>query len=204
MPNTTWALGTAMRSHRIDSPNIALSAKTGRPNACNLCHLDKTLAWTDEHLADWYPNIDRALTSGHSQPEISAALLWALTGDAGQRAIVAQAMAWKPAQDISGRDWMLPHLAQLVDDPYDAVRFIAGRTLRTLPEFASFEYDFVAAPDARREAQRRVMSVFSRIRPRLPRPGDPRLLLTADADIDVEATLALLKLRNNRNMLLRE
>jgi hypothetical protein len=99
---------------------------------------------------------------------------------------------------------MLPHLAQLLDDPYDAVRFIAGRSLGTLPEFGSFQYDFAAPPDQRRDAQRRVMSVFGRVRSRLPRPGDPRLLLTPEADVDVPATLALLKQRNNRNMLLRE
>jgi hypothetical protein len=99
---------------------------------------------------------------------------------------------------------MLPHLAQLLDDPYDAVRFIAGRTLRTLPELGSFDYDFAGSPEHRRDAQRRVMSTFSRIRGRVPRPGDPRLLLTADADVDVPRTLALLKQRNNRNMLLRE
>ena len=205
MPFTTYGLLKTIRSHQISSPSVRSSLETGRPNACNLCHLDKTLAWTDEHLAEWYPDIDPVLTAGQSsQADISASLLWVLTGDAGQRAIVAQAMAWKPAQAISGTDWMLPHLAQLLDDPYDAVRFIAGRTLQTLPEFGTFDYDFVAPPDARREAQRRVMSGFSRIRPRLPRPGDPRLLLTPDADINVEATLALLKQRNNRNMLLRE
>ena len=113
-------------------------------------------------------------------------------------------MAWKPAQAISGTDWMLPHLAQLLDDPYDAVRFIAGRTLRTLPAFTSFTYDSAAPAEQRREAQRRVMSTFAQIRGRLARPGDPRLLLTADADVDVPRTLALLKQRNNRHMLLRE
>jgi hypothetical protein len=113
-------------------------------------------------------------------------------------------MGWAPAQATSKTDWMLPHLAQLLDDPYDAVRFIAGRTLRTLPEFRTFEYDFAGSTEHRRDAQRRVMSVFSRLRARLPRPGDPRLLLTADADVDVPTTLQLLKLRNNRNMLLRE
>ena len=35
----------------IESPDVATTLKTGRPNACNLCHLDKTLDWTAEHLA---------------------------------------------------------------------------------------------------------------------------------------------------------
>ena len=213
MPFTSYGLLKTIRSHTISSPSVASTIETGRPNACNLCHLDKTLSWTDEHLDTWYgvgralpdPGVGRApLDPASEHHNISAALLWALKGDAGQRAIIAQAMAWKPAQAISGTDWMLPHLAQLLDDPYDAVRFIAGRTLRTLPAFTTFQYDFAAAPEHRRDAQRRVMSTFAQSRGRLPRPGDPRLLLTPDADIDVTRTLALLKQRNNRHMLLRE
>jgi hypothetical protein len=202
MPFTSYGLLKTIRSHQISSPSVASTRDTGRPNACNLCHLDKTLAWTGDYLAQWYGQPRPGAAA--DEPDVSSALLFALTGDAGQRAIAAQAMGWTPAQAASGTDWMLPHLAQLLDDPYDAVRFIAGRTLRTLPEFESFEYDFAAAPEHRRDAQRRVMSVFSRVRSRLPRPGDPRLLLTPEADINVPATLALLKQRNNRNMLLRE
>ena len=41
MPHTTYGLLKAIRSHTIDSPNVAVDLETGRPNACNLCHLDK-------------------------------------------------------------------------------------------------------------------------------------------------------------------
>jgi hypothetical protein len=204
MPFTSYGLLKTIRSHQISSPSVASTVATGRPNACNLCHLDKTLAWTGEQLTAWYGQPRQVLSSDDPSEEVSAALVWALAGDAGQRAIVAQAMGWKPAQAISGTDWMLPHLAQLLDDPYDTVRFIAGRSLRTLPEFDRFDYDFAGTADQRRDAQRRVMSTFSRVRGRLPRPGDPRLLLTAEADVDVPNTLRLLEQRNNRNMLLRE
>ena len=202
MPFTSYGLLKTIRSHQISSPSVASTRDTGRPNACNLCHLDKTLAWTGDYLAQWYGQERQPAPA--DERDLSAALLWTLTGDAGQRAIAAQAMGWKPAQAASGTDWMLPHLAQLLDDPYDAIRFIAGRSLGTLPELGSFQYDFAASADQRRDAQRRVMTVFSRVRAHLPRPGDPRLLLTPDADVDVPATLALLKQRNNRNMLLRE
>ena len=201
MPFTSYGLLKTIRSHQISSPSVASARATGRPTSCNLCHLDKTLAWTGEYLSQWY---GQAKPSSLDEPDVSSALLTALSGDAGQRAIIAEAMGWKPAQAASGTDWMLPHLAQLLDDPYDAVRFIAGRSLHTLPEFSSFEYDFAAAVDRRRDAPRRVMTTFSRVRSRLPRPGDPRLLLTPEADVDVSRTLALLKQRNKRNMLLRE
>src|SRR4029434_5840314 len=60
MPHTVYGLMKAIRSHQIDSPNAANSLKTGRPNACNLCHLDKTLDWTARKLSEWYgqPAVD--------------------------------------------------------------------------------------------------------------------------------------------------
>ena len=61
--------------------------------------------------------------------------LMALEGDAGQRVIAAEAIGWPPAQQASGTGWMAPFLAQLLDDPYDAVRFSAGRVVEALPGF---------------------------------------------------------------------
>ena len=107
---------------------------------------------------------------------MAASLLWLLKGDAGQRAIVSQAMAWPPAQQAAGTDWMAPHLAQLLDDPYDAVRFGAARSMRTLPGFGGFTFDFIAPSQSRREAQLRTMATWDRVRSRPARPA-PQLLL---------------------------
>src|SRR5437867_304716 len=46
MPHTTYGLLKSIRSHWIDSPSVQSSLKTGRPNACNLCHLDRSLGCT--------------------------------------------------------------------------------------------------------------------------------------------------------------
>jgi hypothetical protein len=80
---------------------------------------------------------------------IPASLLWLLRGDAGQRALAAWSMGWPPAQQASGTAWMAAPLATVLNDPYDAVRLIAGRSLRTLPGFGSFEFDFLAPPAER-------------------------------------------------------
>ena len=110
---------------------------------------------------------------------------WLLTGDAGQRAIVAQAMGWPPAQQASGHRLdgcrTSRSCSTIRTTPCGSS---LARSLRTLPEFGSFEYDFAAAADRRRDAQRRVMTTFARVRGRLPRPGDPRLLLTQEGDVD--------------------
>ena len=54
MPFTTYGLLKAIRSHTITSPTVRSSLATGRPNACNLCHLDKSLGWTAQKLNGWY------------------------------------------------------------------------------------------------------------------------------------------------------
>ena len=54
MPYTTYGILKAIRSHQIDTPTVQASLQTGRPNACNQCHLDKTLDWAASHLEEWY------------------------------------------------------------------------------------------------------------------------------------------------------
>lgn len=142
MPNTTYGLLKAMRSHEISNPSVAESIDVGRPNACNLCHLDKTLAWTADQLKAWFMKDSPGVSD--EQRSVPAGVLWALKGDAGQRALAAWHFGWKPAQGASGAGWMAPFLAPLLNDSYAAVRYIAGRSLKTLPNFEEMNYDYVA------------------------------------------------------------
>jgi len=200
MPYTTYGLLKTIRSHTIGSPSAQESLATGRPNACNLCHLDRTLKWTADALQRWYGTAVPSV--GSDDASTAASLVWLLKGDAGQRAIVAQAMAWPPAQEASGTAWMAPHLARLLDDPYDAVRLGAARSLRSLPGFAAFAVDAAAPVATRRQAQLQVMTTWDLNRRRAP--GLPELLLTGAGEVDIPRVLALLTQRNNRSMLLRE
>jgi hypothetical protein len=201
MPYTTYGLLKTIRSHTVSTPTVAESVETGRPNACNLCHLDKTLRWTSNALGTWFGTPAAALAA--DEETISAAVLWAMRGDAGQRAILAEALGWAPAQQASGTGWMPPYLAQLLNDPYDAVRFIAERSLRTLPGFAPLPYDFIAPEGQRREAQRRVMAIWDRARAQEPQT-EPQLLMDAQGNLRVPELLRLIGERNTRRMLLRE
>ncbi|HEX9795058.1 MAG TPA: cytochrome c3 family protein [Planctomycetota bacterium] len=167
MPHTTYGLFTAMRSHRVDSPSAANSAATGRPNACNLCHLDKPLGWTAAKLAEWYGQEMPALDA--EQRERSAALQWLLAGDGAQRGVVAWHLAWEPAMQASGRGWQAPFLAERLDDPYSAVRKIAGNALRLQPGFEDFDYDFLAPPVVRRRAADAAFALWNATGRELPK-----------------------------------
>jgi hypothetical protein len=142
MPNTTFGLLKAMRSHQISSPTVQESVAHGRPNACNLCHLDQTLAWTAQKLQAWYNQPVPELS--HDDQTIAAAIQWLIKGDAGQRALIAWGMGWEPAQKISGRDWLYPYLIYSLIDPYAAVRFDAWKSLQTLPGFSDFSFIYTA------------------------------------------------------------
>ena len=155
MPHTTYALFGAIRTHQIKSPSLASSARYGVPNACNLCHLDKSLSWTQEHLTTRYGQTPVPLS--REQSAISAALLWLLKGHAAQRVIAAWHMAWPPAMEASGDHWQAPFQAQLLSDPYGVVRYVAAEGLSRLPGFEGFEYDFLSPEAAQVAAKEQAM-----------------------------------------------
>lgn len=142
MPHTSYALFKGIRGHGISSPSIRSSSRYGTPNACNLCHLDKTLAWAQDHLVRNYGAKPEPLSA--DQQNISAAVLWLLKGHAAQRVVTAWHTGWAPAQRASGTNWLAPFQAQLLDDSYGPVRYVASTALKTLPEFQSLQYDFLA------------------------------------------------------------
>jgi len=140
MPYTTYGLTKAIRSHRISSPSAAAALASGRPNACNLCHLDRSLGWTADRLHEWYGHERPALEP--DRETVAESVLWALEGDAGLRALAASALEWAPARGASGTGWMPPLQSTLLLDAYDAVRWIALRGLRLDPRYGEFELDF--------------------------------------------------------------
>jgi hypothetical protein len=145
MPRTTFGLLHAMRSHQVSNPTVKESLDFGRPNACNLCHLNQTLAWTADKLHDWYNQPVPTLSA--DDQKIAAAVQWIIKGDAGQRALLAWGMGWKPAQDISGCDWLYPYLIYALTDRYPAIRFDAWKSLQTLPGFESFSFKYTDPED---------------------------------------------------------
>ena len=151
MPHTSYGLMKANRSHQLFSPNVAKDEAAGRPNACNLCHLNETLDWTADKLATWYGIEKPELKPTDS--ELATGVNWSLRGDAGTRALVAWHMGWQPAIDASKSDWMARYLAHLLTDPYDVVRYIAGKSLQTFKGFEDLDYDYVSDITSRLSTQ---------------------------------------------------
>lgn len=198
MPHTTYGLLKAIRSHKIDSPSVAASVQTGRPNACNQCHLDRTLDWTAQRLSEWY-GIDAPQLSEDEQT-IAASVLWLLRGDAGQRALMAWSYGWKEAQQVSGTQWMAPYLAQLMDDSYAAVRYIAARSLKTMTKEQIGQYDFLGDAAHIDAARKKIVANWSNEK-RQPKRA---VLVDDKGDLRWDVIERLLLERDNRPITLVE
>jgi hypothetical protein len=201
MPYTTYGLLKAIRSHQVSSPSVEASLTTGRPNACNQCHLDKTLAWSASHLTEWHGTPEPALDE--DERAIAASVLWIQRGDAGQRALMAWSFGWDAALGASGEDWLGPYLAALLADPYAAVRYIAYRSLRRLPEFGDFEYDFVGPASERHDAAGWAFRMWASARAGAPRV-DRETVLFGPEGLRAELFDRLLAQRDDRVVCLNE
>ncbi len=202
MPYTAYGLQKATRSHQIEHPTLQTSLATGRPNACNACHLDRTLAWAGEHLEAWYGTPAPALTD--EQRRIAASVIWILSGDAGQRVLMAWHMGWDAAREASGSAWMPPYLAQLLTDPYAAVRSVAYRSLRSFEGFEDFAYDFTAPRAKRLKASQRAIERWSRSASRRDLPTRQTVLFTRRGGLQLQDFGRLVRQRDDRPLMLVE
>ena len=111
MPKLVMGIDRFVRTHRISAPtNLALYAE-GAPNACNLCHLDRSTRWTLEALKLRPPTraaIDLDQPLGEQ---------WLGSQSATLRVLAAHAYARSPL----GR-YVQPQLDRLRADPVPYVR----------------------------------------------------------------------------------
>ena len=163
MPHQVYSLMTTHRSHRIQTPDVAGSVGTGKPHACNLCHLDKSLGWTRDELAKW-PG-QKTFPPPKLSPEeetISAAVLTLSRGDARSRVIVAGAFRDPAARLAAGTDWTGSVLTRVLEhERYPAVRHLAHRGLQAAHgDAAAGPFDPVGTPAQRLEELRSMRSRF--------------------------------------------
>jgi predicted CXXCH cytochrome family protein len=153
MPYTVYGLLKGIRNHRIDSPKV--SGRSGgdeRPNACNLCHVDRSLRWAALALERWYHQPPPA----GLRDDAPAAVEWLLSGDAVLRAIAAWQFGWEGAQKASKVGDEVPYLVAALADPYAAVRYVAGHSLEKI--LPGTQFDYLAAPDERKRAADRILA----------------------------------------------
>jgi len=122
MPRIVQGLEAVVRTHHISAPGDPRMLGAGAPNACNLCHLDRSLRWTLDALAVGW-GVERtpapgwaAAYGGLDRPVGEA---W-LASDAPIVRLVA-ADAWSRAAPSRA----LPRLLPALDDPVAVNRMFA-------------------------------------------------------------------------------
>jgi hypothetical protein len=197
MPRVAYGLAKAIRTHHLESPSVVTSVRAGRPLACNQCHLNRTLAWSAKRLSEWYGHEMPPLSA--DEESIAASILWIMRGDATQRALTAWTMGWDVAQRTSGDDWQAPFLAQALNDPYEVVRLMAYRSLRTLPGFERFPFDFVGTEADRVQAFRDAARVSQQASARRGLvTNDPAVLIGPGGRMDTDTLERLTLDRDDR------
>ncbi len=214
MPHTVYGLLKSIRSHWIDSPSAQTTVETGRPNACNLCHLDRPLGWAADHLASGWGQARPALSP--DEETVAEGIRWALTGNAHQRGMIAWHFGWPDADAASGDDWKAYFLAHLLDDPYPAVRYVAARSLEqrgageirpdAIESASGAAYDFLDEPQERARARQQGMEREQSAAEDASLPPRRRTarLLDAEGRLDTELFQRLARARDDQVMDLRE
>jgi hypothetical protein len=153
MPSVVYGLVAVQLSHRIEIPDATRQAGEQRPDACTLCHVDRTRSWAVDAA--------RPRTAQAPPPQDPGALLGLsevayrlLAGDPIERAVAAHALGEPDAQfAASYQPQLLGLLAEtLIADNYPAVRAIASRSLarrlRLQQPLAAATLDAFVATDA--------------------------------------------------------
>jgi hypothetical protein len=201
MPRTVYGIAEVHRSHRIRSPDPAADAEAGEPDACTLCHLDRSPVWAARELARLWgkPAREPASRPDGASTDLPDSIASVLAGDAVQRAAFASAMG-RPDAALAPREkaFLRVHLAVTLGDAYPSVRWLAQRSLEALERelpiglgVALDAFDFTEGPERRRARVLELLDlVAARSRASLATPG-AGCLLRPDGAPDLSAIVPL-------------
>ncbi|MGE3545704.1 MAG: ammonia-forming cytochrome c nitrite reductase subunit c552, partial [Kofleriaceae bacterium] len=116
MPRIVMGIDRFVASHRISSPSNPEMLAAGAPNACNLCHLDRSAQWTLDELREQY-RVRLVVPAGVRGLDRPIGERWLASEHPALRMLAAAAYARSPL----GRA-MVPRLTQQLLDPQPHVR----------------------------------------------------------------------------------
>ena len=151
MPRVVYGVMSIHPTHDITVPNPELTATQAVPNACNQCHLDKSVNWAiTESKRLWTKRYAAAQVSQDKQFDIAEGVRALFAGDALTRAITAEAMSGNGVSQPDSR-WAMPYLLAAFEDNYPIVRFFAANGLAKSNARLT-KPDYLASPTVRQAA----------------------------------------------------
>ena len=208
MPRMVYGILDIHRSHRIERPDAARDAASGRPNACTLCHLDKSPIWAAEASARWWGEhyVEPTTRLDRAPLDIPDAVASLLAGDAVQRAVYAKAAGRLDAPiEVADKGFLRVMLTMTLADAYPSVRWLAWHSLLALEQeypvgmersLESFDH---VGPTAVRA--RKILSLareLSRRSERRLNPPPPGLMIDDDLAPDIAALREIRRLQSRR------
>lgn len=150
MPRVVYGIMAFHPTHEITVPDAQLTATQEVPNACNQCHLDRSVNWSiAESKRIWPERFREAQISKDEQfnlPEGPRALF---AGDALARALAADLMSGNGPSKPDPL-WASPFLVEAFADKYPIVRFFAANGLaRANLAWKADKPDYLATAEAR-------------------------------------------------------
>lgn len=160
MPRMNEGMQDVVRTHMIFSPTDAKMLEANEPNACNQCHVDQPITWTQSHLEDWYGKTcsDEAMATAYPDPDQPVAIGWLNSQRESVRLLGADALF------RTNSKWAIQDLVKALDDPYLLNRQFARRGLEKMlkVKLSEFGYRHYMQPDERREPIRRILEAAER------------------------------------------
>ncbi|GIX33721.1 MAG: hypothetical protein KatS3mg125_1677 [Lysobacterales bacterium] len=121
MPRIVYGVMEIHKSHRIENPSPEAQSEADRPNACNLCHLERSPEWAQAAL------IEGIVAKDAAEAELVRALH---RGDPLRRAVALDAAGrYAGYRSREANRMLVPHLLLALEDPYPSSRRFARRSL---------------------------------------------------------------------------
>jgi predicted CXXCH cytochrome family protein len=159
MPRINEGLEDVVRTHMIYSPTQADMIEANHPNACNICHTDKSIDWTLGRLKDWYgKSYNKTKISAH-YPDLAKGVGggWLDSDNPSVRLVGIEALT-------RGRHYeSLARLLDMLDDPYLINRQFAYKGIQQMLDvrLADHGYRFYMTPAERRQPLADLRARFS-------------------------------------------
>jgi hypothetical protein len=157
MPRQVIGLDGLVRTHRVGMPVEESMVANGVANACNLCHLDRSVRWTLEELEQGW---GRRLTPDAKWPSFAdldrpVGDVWLGGAHNGMRCVASLSYARSPL----GKS-RLPDLVAALNDPEPINRVFHAKAVEALRgrKLSRQEYEVTAPPAVRARQIERLLS----------------------------------------------
>jgi len=148
MPRVVYGVMSVHPTHEITVPDPVLTVTKSMPNACNQCHLDRSVNWAIQSVKSLWPERFASIQSSEDrQFDVAEGPRSLFAGDALMRALAAEAMGGGGPVNLDPA-WARGWPVEAFTDNYPIVRFFAANGLAAqYPQLP--KPDYLGTPAAR-------------------------------------------------------